>query len=441
MIEKKFKKYILENHLFEKKDKLLLALSGGCDSVALFHLLIKYNYHFSAVHCNFKLRGKDSDKDEQFVTDLCKRYDIQLFKTSFNTTEYAEQNKLSLEEAARNLRYDWFEEVRYRNNFAFILTAHHLNDKIETFFINLIKGTGIKGLRSILPKNDKVVRPLLFAERKEIKKFCQNNNIQYRTDKSNNDTNFLRNKLRHQVVPVFSEINPKFSESMNKNFQILSELENIYQEYIQENINNIVSYRNNLYYIDLEKLLQSSAPISLMFEIIRSFGFNSARNELIFKSLNTLQTGKIFYSDTHRILKTEKFLIIDKKKYSDNNTLYITEKLNNNDIPELSFSILKKIPEILKTDSDTVLIDFEKIRFPLIVRNYSEGDFFFPFGMKGKKLLSDFFTDKKINLFERERIKLLTTADNQIIWIIGLRSDERFKITKHTQKVLQIRKN
>lgn len=441
MLENNFKKYISENKLFKKKDKLLLALSGGCDSVALFYLLKKFDYNFSAAHCNFKLRDKDSDEDEKFTAELCKKYNIQLFITSFDTIKYAHKNKLSTEEAARKLRYAWFEKIRKNYNFSYIITAHHLNDKIETFFINLIKGTGIRGLRSIKPVNGKIIRPLLFAQKTEIEEFCKKNNITYRTDKSNFDTNFLRNKFRHQIIPFFKEINPKFNKNMNKNFQILSELEKIYQGYIRENIKKVVKQQNMMHYISLNKLLQSDAPISLLYEIIRSYGFNSTQNELIFNSLNNIQTGKIFYSETHRILKTEKFLIIDKKEICRYKNTAINESFKNNENSELSFKILTNIPESLKTDSDTILVDYDKLKFPLYIRNYNSGDYIYPFGMKGKKLLSDFFTDKKINLFERERIKILTTADNMIIWIIGYRFDKRFKITKKTSKILQIRKN
>ncbi len=440
MLQEKFENYIKHNKLFDNQDNLLLALSGGCDSVALFWLLKKLNFNFSAAHCNFNLRNEDSDKDELFVKELCKENDIQLFNTAFNTNEYAENNKLSIEDAARKLRYNWFEEIREKNNFSYILTAHHLDDKIETFFINLTKGTGIKGLRSILPKRNFIVRPLLFIEKSEIEKYCFENKIKYRTDKSNFDTNFLRNKLRHNVLPVFNEINPKFKQGMLNNFQIFSEFENIYTDFIEKEKQNILKEDKNLIYIDLDKLLKSSAPFSLLFEIIRPYGFKSAQNKHILNNINNLQNGKLFLSKTHRILKDNNFLIIDTKKNNKNEIIYINEKTDFIDDPiKLSFILSEEIPSELKTDNDTAFVNAEKILFPLILRKAEKGDFFCPFGMKGKKLLSDFFTDNKINRFERENIRILTTNKNEIIWIVGLRTDERFKITENTRKILQIK--
>ena len=441
MIDKDFKQFVSKNNLFKKEDKLLLALSGGCDSVALFHLLKDSGYNFSAAHCNFKLREQDSEEDEKFVFNLCRKYNIQLFVKSFDTKKYASENKLSIEDAARKLRYAWFEKIRSENNFDYIITAHHLNDKIETFFINLAKGTGIKGLRSISAKNKKIIRPLLFANRNEIEEYCRKNKITHRTDKSNFDTYFLRNKIRHEILPIFSEINPKFLQSMAKNFRIFSDIENIYSEYIKNKVKEIVKIHNTLHYISLDKLLKTSAPFTLLYEIIRLYGFKSAQNELIFNSLNTLQTGKIFYSETHRLLKTKDYLIIDTKNKIQSEDILIYKDLDNKNCPELSFSISEKIPGNLKTDSNTALLDFDKLKFPLIIRHYKKGDYFFPFGMNGKKLLSDYFTDKKINLFEREKIKIITTSDNKIVWITGQRIDNRFKISKNTKKILQIRKN
>ena len=439
MLQKQFENYIIKNQLFTEKDKLLLALSGGCDSVALFHLLKNSGYKFNAAHCNFNLRKNDSDADEQFVTELCEKFDIQLFKTSFNTKEFAENNKISLEDAARKLRYVWFEEIRTLHNFSLIIVAHHLDDKIETFFINLTKGTGIKGLRSIQAKNNKLVRPLLFAKKEDIETYCTDNNIQFRTDLSNFDTHFLRNKFRHEVLPVFSEINPKFKDSMAKNFQIFKEFEAIYNDFINNQKQNVISEHGNLIYINTERLLSTSAPLSLLFEIIRLYGFKSSQNKHIFNNINNLQTGKLFFSKTHRILKTKDFLIIDSLKSEINNTVSIFENTTQITNPIiLSFKLTDIIPENLKTEYNTAYIDTEKITFPLQLRKAENADYFCPFGMNGRRLLSDFFTDKKINLFERENIWLLTNNDNEIIWIIGYRTDNRFRITEKTKKILII---
>ncbi len=441
MLSEKFENYIKQNKLFQKEDKVLLALSGGCDSVALFWLLKNLNYTFSAAHCNFNLRNKDSENDEIFVDKLCNDADIQLFKTSFKTNEFAEKNKLSIEDAARKLRYSWFEKIRIENNFSYILTAHHLDDKIETFFINLTKGTGIKGLRSISSKNNNIIRPLLFAKKEEIETYCAENNIRYRTDQSNFDTNFLRNKFRHEILPVFKKINPKFQDSMLKNFGIFNELEKIYNDYIKSKIQTVSKNRKNLIYIDLEKLLNTPAPFSLLYEIIRPYGFKSSQNEHILNNINNLQTGKLFFSKTHRILKDTKYLIIDTVSETDKEEFFYIE--NENELIEfplkLSFKRTKTIPSELKTEYDTALINEDKLSYPLRLRKPKEADYFYPFGMKGKKLLSDFFTDKRINRFERENCWVLTTDKNEIIWVVGYRTDNRFKITETSKKILIIK--
>jgi len=441
MLPEQFEHYIKQNNLFYHQDYLLLALSGGCDSVALFWLLKNLKYRFSVAHCNFNLRDSDSDNDELFVKKLCQENNIHLFNTSFNTKDFAATNKLSIEDAARKLRYTWFEEIRTKNNFSYILTAHHLDDKIETFFINLTKGTGIKGLRSILAKNNNIIRPLLFAKKEEIENYCSKNNIRYRTDQSNFDTDFLRNKFRHEILPVFKKINPKFQNRMLKNFEIFNDLEKIYNDYIESNKQIVIENRKNLIYIDLEKLLNTPAPLSLLYEIISPYGFKSSQNEHILTNINNLQTGKLFFSKTHRILKDTNYLIIDSIKTEKNESLYINEDTDFINHPiKLSFSYTKVRPSRFKTDTDTVLINAKKISWPLVLRKFRKADYFFPFGMKGKKLLSDFFTDKKINRFERENTWILTTEKNEIIWIIGYRTDERFKIAENTEKVLKIKR-
>ncbi len=440
MLYKEFEQYIAENKLFSKTDKLLLALSGGSDSIALFHLLKSLNYTFAAAHCNFKLRGVDSDKDEIFVKNLCEKHSIKLFCSSFNTRSYAKLHKLSLEEAARELRYKKFEEIRQENHFSYILTAHHLDDKIETFFINLTKGTGIKGLRSIKAKNNKIVRPLLFARKEQIDRYCADKDIAYRTDFSNFDTNFLRNKFRHEILPAFTEINPDFKTGMQKNFKIFSELENIYNQYIETETKKLTHSKNKLLYINIQKLLQSGAALTLLFETLRPYNFSSKQSEEILKTIEHIQTGKQFFSKTHRILKTPAYLVIDSLKSTENKTYSIPQSCTTISSPlQLSFDLTEIIPHNLKTDVHKAYINADKLNYPLKIRQIQEGDYFYPFGMKGKKLLSDFFTDKKINSYEREKIFVLTNADNAIIWLIGYRTDERFRIHKSTKKILIIK--
>jgi len=435
----KLEEYIVENDLFNKDHKLLIAVSGGCDSTALTYLLNESGYKIKLAHCNFRLRGKESEKDETFIKDLALTLNLELFTTSFNTTGFAEKNKYSVEEAARILRYNWFESLRKKHKLDYILTAHHLNDKIETFFINLIAGTGIKGLRSIQAKKGHIIRPLLFAKQNEVKLYCSENNISYRIDKSNYDTNFVRNKIRHEVIPRFTEINPNISDTMSSNFDILNDLEKIYKAYININIKQTVKLIDNHVFINIESLLKSHAPISLLFEIIAPCGFNSSQTKDILSSLPHLQSGKFFLSENYKILKDRKDLIISKIEAKADENHIITSVIKSVNEPiRLTFKRIKKSSEINFTgDNNIALLDADKIKYPLTLRTRKKGDYFYPLGMAGKKLLSDFFTDIKLNQIEKDKTYFLI-SDNKIVWIIGHRIDDRFKITDKTQNILKI---
>ncbi|MCD4793553.1 MAG: tRNA lysidine(34) synthetase TilS [Bacteroidales bacterium] len=433
-------KYIIENKLFNKDHKLLIAISGGCDSTALTYLLHESGYNIKLAHCNFKLRAEESDKDEAFVRDIASNLNLELFVTSFDTSSFAEKNKYSVEEAARILRYDWFESLRKKHNTDYILTAHHLNDKIETFFINLIAGTGIRGLRSIQAKNGYIIRPLLFAEQNEIKSYCKENNISYRIDKSNLDTNFVRNKIRHEIIPRLKEINPNISDTMSSNFDILNDLEEIYINYINNNIKKIVKSVGNHVFINIEKLLRNQASMTLLFEIIAPYGFNSSQTKDILSSLPHLQTGKVFLSRTYKILKDRNDLIISKIENKTNKNCIITSNIKFVNEPiKLIFERIKKSSEEVNfsNDNNIALLDADKIKYPLTLRTRKEGDYFCPLGMSGKKLISDFFTDIKLNRIEKDKTYLLI-SDNKIVWITGHRIDDRFKITNKTKNILKI---
>lgn len=433
------KKYIIENKLFNKEHKLLIAISGGCDSTALTYLLHKSGYNIKLAHCNFKLRAEESDKDEAFVRDIALNLNLELFVTSFDTSSFAEKNKYSVEEAARILRYDWFESLRKKHNTDYILTAHHLNDKIETFFINLIAGTGIRGLRSIQAKNAYIIRPLLFAEQNEIKSYCEKNNISYRIDKSNLDTNFVRNKIRHEIIPRLKEINPNIIDTMSSNFDILNDLEEIYINFINNNIKKTVKTVDNHVFVNIERLLRSQASLSLLFEIIAPYGYNSSQARDILLSLPHLQTGKVFLSKTYKILKDRNNLIISKIEHRTNKSCIITSDIKFINEPiKLIFEKIKKNSEVVfSSDNNIVFLDADKIKYPLTLRTRKEGDYFCPLGMTGKKLISDFFTDIKLNQIEKDKTFLLI-SDNKIVWITGHRIDDRFKITNKTKNILKI---
>ncbi len=439
---KKTQKYIVDNKLFTKENTILVALSGGADSMVLLDILLKNGYKCSAAHCNFKLRGDDADKDEEFVKKNAEINLVQTFTTSFNTRKYAENNKYSIEEAARILRYTWFEKIRTENNFDFIATAHHSDDNIETFFINLTAGTGIRGLSGIKNKNNKIVRPLLFAKRKDIEEYSLANEIDYCIDKTNFETKYIRNRFRHKVLPVFNEINPAFSEIMIKNISIISDIEKIYFNAIKRAKKNCIKQDNKLTYIHLTELLKLISPKTHLYEFLRPFGFNSSQNDDIFKSVFT-ESGKQFFSKTHKLIKDRNELII--KPNTSTNSCIISIDKGTKEITHplpLNFEIVQYHDNFeFEKENTTAYFDIDRLSFPLTVRNWKTGDYFYPFGMKGKKkTLSDYFIDNKYNLFEKGNTYLLLSG-NDIIWIIGKRSDERYKITKETKEILKITYN
>jgi len=441
-LESKLFKFIKSNNIFTKEDKILVAISGGMDSVVLTHLLSFHNYNISLAHCNFNLRGVESDKDEEFVKKLAKELNLNLDFKHFDTEKFAINNSYSIEEAARILRYNWFEKIRKENKLDFIATAHHLDDKIETFFINITAGTGIRGIRSIKSRNNKIVRPLLFAKRNDIEKWAFKNNISYRIDKSNFDTKFTRNKFRHDILPLFKDVNPAFEDTMSKNFEIFSDIEKIYNHYIEKVLKEIISNKNSLIYIDLKKLLTQIVPKTVLFEIIKNYGFNYSQTFDILKFEDKMQTGKQFSSKKYRIIKDRKFLIISKKENSEKEVFFIEE--NREEIKKpFRLKIEKKERtkgfKIIK-DRNIAYFDADKILFPLKLRNKKDGDTFYPFGMKGKKLISDYFTDIKLNTYEKERIYLLI-SEKKIIWVVGHRTNDKFKITDKTKNILIIKKN
>ncbi len=433
------KEYIISKKLIQKGDKILVAISGGMDSVVLTELLYLLKYNISLAHCNFHLRGEESNKDEAFVKKLATKLNLKLHIKHFDTETFAKENSYSIEEAARLLRYNWFEEIRHKNSLDYIATAHHLDDKIETFFINITAGTGIRGIRSIKEKNNNIIRPLLFAKRRDIENYVNKNNIEYRTDKSNFETKFIRNKFRHEILPKFSDINPSFQETMSKNFDIFSNIEKIYDNYIDNSSKKVVSYKNGLVYINLKKLLKEIVPETLLFEIIKKYGFNYSQTSDILQFEDNIQSGKQFFSKKYRLLINREDLIISKISEVNNDIFYIEENQNRIDKPiTLKLGIIKNNKNFkLIKDKKIAYFDADKIKFPLKIRTRKNGDFFHPFGMNGKKLISDYFTDIKLSTFEKESSYLLL-SENNIIWVIGLRTDNKFKITNETKNVLVI---
>ena len=440
-----FNSYIAKEKLFLKTDKILLTVSGGMDSIVMCELFHKAGLKFGIAHCNFQLRGDESEGDENFVEALAEKYKVQFHSVSFDTSAFAKKNKVSIQVAARQLRYQWFDEIREQFDYKYIATAHHKNDSIETFFINLVRGTGIAGLHGILPKQNHIIRPLLFSTREHIEVFAKKSKLKHREDSSNASDKYVRNKIRHQLIPLLKELNPNIEQTISEDIQRLSNTEKVYKKEIENKRSKIVKEDKSTIRLSIKELKKLEPLEAYLFEFLYPIGFNSATVDEIISSLNS-QSGKQFFSATHRLIKDREFLIIEPHKVSSSKYQESGQKKDANysikknqkkisieDFEILFSSIISKNHK-LKVSDNFANIDFDKLEFPLEIRKWKKGDTFYPLGMKGKKKLSDFFIDKKLSIPQKENVWLLT-SNNQIVWAIGLRMDERFKITHKTTKI------
>jgi len=433
----KFQAYIKKENLFLPKHKLLVAVSGGNDSMALCELLREGGFNFSVAHCNFTLRGAESDADASFVEGYCLRNKIKYFYNSFDTASYAAKNKISTQMAARELRYNWFEELIKKNKFDHLLTAHHLNDNIETFFINLLRGSGINGLKGIEPKNGKKVRPLLFATREEIEKYIRARGIIYREDSSNKEDKYLRNRLRHHLIPELKSMNPAIEQTLASELEILRQVNRLVFQEVEKKKKNIAQIKRDLCKIDIEKLKKSGSPELFLYEIIKEYSFNSSQSSDIFNAIDGL-TGKVFFSETHQLLKDRKHLLIRDRSEVEEEEIGIykkTEKIKEPLKLEISYYKIKK-GENVKVPSlkNVAYLDADKLKFPMKITRWQNGDRFVPLGMWQSKKLSDFFVGEKMSLFDKDNQWILRNKE-AIVWVIGRRIDDRFKITSSTKNV------
>jgi len=438
-MQKALLSYIQKEKLFKKTEKILLTVSGGIDSIVMCELFHNAGFKFGIAHCNFQLRNKESDADELFVEQLAEKYHVQFHSISFDTSAFAKKKKLSIQLAARELRYQWFEEIRSQFEYNYIATAHHQDDSIETFFINLIRGTGISGLHGILAKHGKIVRPLLFCTKNEIEIFAKKNQLKHREDSSNASDKYTRNKIRHQIIPLLKALNPNLENTITKDMERLKNVELIYRSAIAKAFAKISKTEKGGVSISIQKLKKLSPINTYLYEFLKPFHFNAATAEEILSVLDSV-SGKQFFSTTHRLIKDRAFLLIEnrppelKNKTSEVNYLIKKNaKKFSNDSVTLGFKIAAANYE-LQTSNNIAQIDFDKLQFPLEIRKWEKGDVFYPLGMKGKKKVSDFFIDKKLSLFQKENTNLLISK-GKIVWIIGLRLDERFKITEKTKKI------
>ena len=423
------KEIILKNSLFSKEDKLILAISGGADSVCLMHILFSLGYNFDLAHCNFNLRGQESNDDEIFVKVLSEKYNLKLHVKNFNTQKYSNERKISFQMAARELRYKWFEKLKLEEQAKYIILGHHSDDDIETYFINLLRGTGIKGLLGIPIKKDYFIRPLINISRLDIEQYISINKLEYRDDSSNNSLKYLRNKIRHKLLPLLHEINPNFKQTVLNEKKFLKDTYCIYNQQIEYIRKKIFSYKNQVVEIDKNKLLKLNPLNHYLFALLSPYGFFDY--DKINKALRS-QSGKQFFSDTHQLLIDRKSLIIKEKKILFDaefsipiETIEITKPIN------IRFSTKKQIK--YNTESNYAYIDFEKLEFPLKLRKWKIGDKFIPLGMKKFQKLSDFFVDKKFSIYEKKSQWLLCSSED-IVWIVGHRIDDRYKLQSKTKK-------
>ncbi len=439
MIER-FQAFILDKKLFDKGDKVLLAVSGGTDSVVMADLFSECGYDFGIAHCNFKLRGEESDRDELFVKDLAKRKGVDFYTKEFDTRGFAEKNKLSIQMAARQLRYDWFDLLAGQGGYPCYASAHHLDDQIETFFINLFRGTGISGLHGIKPKQGKLIRPLLFARRSEIENFAAKNGIAFREDSSNKKTDYLRNNIRHNLIPVLQGIKPGFPDVMEQNIVRFSQAGEIYRNEIETQKKRVLQKENKEVKINVQRLEKLKPLEAYLYEFLVPYGFSMANTKDIVESLKS-GPGRRFFSNSHILVRDREYLIIREKGNGKSNREYRIELSENFTSGPLKLKLEKfeQYPGFsFAKNEKTASLDFDKLTFPLILRKWEKGDSFFPLGMNNKKLLSDFFTDNKFSLFEKGDVWLLT-SDNKVAWIIGHRIDNRFKVDKTTKSILRIK--
>lgn len=428
-----FKNHISKTFPALKGKRILIACSGGLDSVVLSRLFKELNYDISLAHCNFSLRGKESDEDENFVILLADKLSIPIFNKKFNTKAYKIKHKLSIQVAARQLRYQWFAEVCAEHSFDYLATAHHLDDDLETFLINLSRGTGLKGLIGIPLINDKIIRPFLNFPRADILQYAKENNCPWREDSSNQTSDYLRNKLRIEVIPRLKEVDHNLLNGFHQTQKYLNDSMALVNDYMTLIKNLVVSETEDGFEIDVLKLQDLPNTNALLYELLAPFGF-TAWDDL--SDLLTAQSGKQIFSESHRILKNRKSLLLVENNFVHNKATYtIKESDTGIDIP-INLKI-ERVDKILGYTPSIVYLDVQKLSFPLQLRKWREGDSFYPFGMKGKKKLSKFFKDEKLSLIAKEKTWVLSSG-NQIVWIVGMRSDHRFKVENQTKKILKI---
>jgi tRNA(Ile)-lysidine synthase len=434
-----FRQFISGENLFRPEHKILLAVSGGADSSVMAELFFRSGYSFGLAHCNFGLRKEESERDESFVRQMARNYQVELHVRKFETREFARRNKLSVQMAARQLRYDWFGELMSRHGYARVSTAHHRDDQVETFLINLARGTGISGLRGILPLQGLVIRPLLFASAARIREFAAVENIGFVEDSSNKSLKYARNRIRHRVVPQMARINEAFPREIIRTIEQLRDVESIYRRAVEDAENKLLIHQEGRTIIPIDRLRKLSPLRTWLFEFIRGYGFKSTDLSPIIGALDEIP-GKIFYSSTHCLLKDRENLVIEKRsdQVPSEEEYYIDRADTEVNHPfRMRMEWMPSSFPSIDKDPTLALLDADMLEFPLLIRRWKTGDSFRPIGMTGRKKISDFLTDQKVPRTAKKNVWVLCSS-GEIAWVIGMRLSDRFKITIQTRTILQI---
>ena len=428
--------YIDKYQLLTVGKPVLVGVSGGADSIALLTVLVELGYSCIVGHCNFHLRGEESMRDEHFTEMYARKLGLPFVKVDFNTCDYAAEHHLSVEMAARELRYAWFEEMRCVHDAQAIAVAHHRDDNVETVLMNLIRGSGIRGMSGIRPKNGFVIRPLLPVTRQEILQWLAERQLEYVTDSTNLSAAYTRNFIRLRVLPLLETINPSVRTAINRTAEHLAETESLFAYVMADARKRVFEAENRL---SIKALMQYPSPKTVLFELLKAFHFTPSSVDEIFLSLNK-ESGKLFFSSSHRLVKDRDCLLLSPLAAAGEKEVYFLtgeEGCWSGPI-DLAFSRIVRTEELhIQKDKDIAYFDLDKLKFPLVLRHWQQGDWFVPFGMQGRKKLSDYFSDKKFSRLEKEQVWLLCSGD-EVIWIVGERSDNRFRVECATKRCLVV---
>jgi len=432
-----FKQHIVQKFPESVSGKTLLAVSGGVDSMVLLHLYHALKLDFAVAHCNFQLRGSESDLDEKLVTDFCRKHNIPYFVERFDTMQFVESRKVSIQIAARELRYNWFKQICADNDYQFIATAHHLDDQAETFLINFTRGTGIDGLVGIPEKNENIIRPLLNFSREKILNYATENGVEWREDQSNATTKYLRNKMRHLLLPVLKEENTEFLKSFQNTLNHLKQTQLLANDAVAFFEKECVQMNEGQLEINLDNAQDFSNKKHYLLQVLKRYGFTSA-DEI--EKICLSEAGKVLKNDDCTVLKDRNKLIVFKEKSVNDDLFYINSK---SDVLNLPFfmNISEVEKEEFNSDKCTIFVNSNLLKWPLVLRRKQTGDFFQPFGMNGIKKVSKFFKDEKLSKIQKDNTWILENGDGKIIWIVGSRADNRFKITSNNQQNYKITLN